>query len=291
METIREILAVHRSGISKPGLLAWARLRIDIAMTDAQLDEELARLGDEVVDDEGFLYLRQNLEAGSRLARTSVPPVSGRPAPAAQRGGVPMAPTGVQAPSQPSSAPSEWTPGSSGWTPPAAARRGLGWIAKAIGGIFIALWVAGFVGGLIGSFTDGAETPGPTAAATPTDGSVIDSDEIAVGDCLVLPTEDEFSEIRRVPCDLPHGGEVFFVVDHPDTAYPTDDALSSFVHDACGPAFATWIGSASDDQEILDINYFSPTEESWEAGIRTVQCYLALADGTLAERSYRGANP
>lgn len=290
METIREILAVHRSGISKPGLLAWARLRIDIAMTDAQLDEELARLGDEVVDVDGFLYLRQNLEANRQPARTSVPAVPGRPAPEPRRGGAPVAPSGVQAPAGPSSAPSEW-PGPSGWTPPAAARRGVGWIAKAIGGIFLALWVAGFVGGFIGEFTDGAETPAPTTAATPTDGSVIGWDEIAVGDCLVLPTEDVFSEIRRVPCSLPHGGEVFAVVDHPGTAYPTDDEVASFVDDTCRPTFATWTGSTFDDQELLDVNYFSPTDESWDAGNHSVQCYLARADGTLAEQSYRGANP
>ncbi|MFH1474861.1 MAG: septum formation family protein, partial [Chloroflexota bacterium] len=290
METVREILAAHGSGISRPGLLAWARLRIDAAMTEAQLDEELARLGDEVVDDAGFLYLRQNIDAGHRLARTDVPPIPGRPAPEPRGSGARSAPSGVQAPSESSSTPPEWTPGPAGWNPPAAARRSFGSIAKAIGTVFFALWVAGFVGGFFEAFTDGT-TAAPTAAATPTGGSVVNWDEIAVGDCLVLPTEDEFSEIRRVPCESPHGGEVFLVVDHPDNAYPADDAMASFADAACRPAFATWTGSAFDDQALLDINSFSPTRDSWEAGNRTVQCYLALSDGSQAARSYRGANP
>ena len=123
------------------------------------------------------------------------------------------------------------------------------------------------------------------------DGSVIGWNEIAVGDCLVIPTEDEFFDVRRIPCDTPHGGEVFLVANHPGSTYPAVDAVQSFVDIACRPAFATWTGSGFGDQDLLDISYFSPTEESWTSGIRTVQCYLALADGSLAERSYRGANP
>ena len=59
METIREILASHESGISRGGLLAWARLRGDPKMTDAQLDAALTELGDQVIDVQGFLYLRE----------------------------------------------------------------------------------------------------------------------------------------------------------------------------------------------------------------------------------------
>ena len=34
MELVREILAAHESGISRDGLLAWARLRGDPTVTD-----------------------------------------------------------------------------------------------------------------------------------------------------------------------------------------------------------------------------------------------------------------
>jgi hypothetical protein len=281
METVREILAAHGSGISKPGLLAWARLRIDTKMTDAQLDEELARLGDEVVDEQGFLYLRS--------LRSPTAPSTEAP----DEGTSPWfeATTDPRAPDTDKSRLSRAAPPAvGGWTPPPAARRGFGGIGKVIGAGIVVLWILGFVGGFVG---DGpGATPMPTGSADPTPdiGTVVGSDEIAVGDCLVVPTE-EFSEVRRVPCDTPHGGEVFFVVDHPGNDYPTDNAVASFVETTCTPVFATWTGTALGDQALLDYSYFSPTEEGWAAGNRTVHCYLYLADGSLAQQSYRNAKP
>ncbi len=288
METVREILAAHGSGISKPGLLAWARLRIDTAMTDAQLDEELARLGDEVVDVDGFLYLRSvrdraattaeadegasqwgdsaSAESGEGGGNEAAPPVEGpwfEAAPAAREG----------------------------WTPPPTARRGVGGIGKVIGvGVFL-WWLVSFVGGFVGGGSEPAETPVPSAAQTPTTGSVISSGEIALGDCLVVPTEDQFSEVRRVGCDTPHGGEVFLVADHPDGAHPSDEAFRSYTDTVCPSAFQSWTGSEVDAQDILDYSWFMPTEEGWTGGDRAVVCYLYLADGTLADGSYRGTNP
>lgn len=276
METIRGILAAHSSGISKPGLLAWARLRIDAAMTEAQLDEELARLGDEVIDEQGFLYLRST---------------RGTSAPSA------WAPDDGQGPSSEPGAPDagRWLDTAArdagAWTPPRAARRGIGGIGKVIGvGIFL-WWIVGLVGGLVGGRAEPAAAPVPTWAPTPTLGSVISYHEIALGDCLVVPTEDEFSEIRRVPCDTPHGGEVFLVADHPDGGYPSDEAFGSYVDAACRPAFGTWTGSQLDEQDLLAFSWFVPTDESWADGYRTFECYLSPADGTLAEQSYRAANP
>lgn len=288
METVREILAAHGSGISKPGLLAWARLRIDTAMTDAQLDEELAKLGDEVVDVDGFLYLRSMRGPAASSPRPAESSESrwGEPAPEDEGGSAEGEPTlsaegrwfesGAQAPGD--------------WAPPPPARRGLGGVGKVIGLVFIGFWVLGIIAnvaeGLMGEFT-GAPTPAPT----PTIGSVISYDQIELGDCLVVPTENEFSELRRVPCDTPHGGEVFLVADHPDGAYPSDEAFGEYVATVCPPSFQSWTGSDLDRQDLLDYSWFLPTEESWADGYRTFECYLYLADGALAERSYRGANP
>jgi hypothetical protein len=262
METVRDILAAHHSGISKPGLLAWARLRIDTAMTEMQLDEELARLGDEVVDVDGFLYLRDYVDPSRRRA------AGPGPAPAAA-----IAPT---------------------WSPPVQGRSPLRNVAKLIGVGFFLWWLVSFIGGFVGAFVDeGGATPEPTrpAAPTPTVGTVIGWEEIAVGDCLVPPTEDVFYEIRRVPCDTPHGGEVFFIVAYPGTAFPDDDAFASFARASCGPEFTAWTGTPLAEQELLDISWFRPTEKSWASGDRTVQCYLGPADGSTASRSYRNANP
>ena len=281
METVRDILAAHRSGISKPGLLAWARLRIDTAMTDAQLEEELARLGDEVVDVDGFLYLRG--------VRDMTPPSSGEPEAGASGWGEPTprteGPWIASGPRDPAD-----------WVPPPAARRGLGGVGKVIGLVFVGFWVLGLIGNLAEGFfagwTDSA-TPAPTSSPDPTPsvGAVIAYDEMAVGDCLVVPTEYEFSALRRVPCDTPHGGEVFLVADHPDGVYPTDEAFGEYIATVCPSAFQSWTGSAFDDQDLLDYSWFTPTEQSWTDGYRTFECYLELADGTLADRPYRDANP
>lgn len=273
METVRDILAAHRSGISKPGLMAWARLRVDPAMTDAQLDEELARLGDEVVDVEGFLYLKSYVEPPRRPAARSR---------------------------------AEEKPDWGRWTPAEEASRrgcGVGGVWRIVGvGVFL-WWLIGFVGGFL---EDGVDlfpeaTPAPTALPTasptppipptPSIGEVVPWRQIAVGDCIVVPREETVGVLRRVPCDTRHGGEVFALVDHPGpmSAFPAD-AFASFVAERCEPAFEAWTGAALDDQDQLRVQWFSPTWEGWVEGDRGVACYLVQADGASMYSSYR-ANP
>ena len=149
METVRGILAAHHSGISKPGLLAWARLRIDTAMTEAQLDEELARLGDEVVDLDGFLYLVEYVDASRRPVQPDYPASEAE-------GSRP----------EPSQSP-DWT-----WSRPAPARVGRGGIGKVVGvGVFL-WWLLSFIGGLIEPGTETrlsrrAPRRGPRAPRSP----------------------------------------------------------------------------------------------------------------------------
>lgn len=286
METVREILAAHGSGISKPGLLAWARLRIDTKMTDAQLDEELARLGDEVVDVDGFLFLRSVRERALDEPAEDDASQWGTPESASADAAEDRATDDGRV--------GPWEPGA--WSPPPAARRGLGGVGKVIGLAFVALWVFGLLGNLAEGFFAGwteSATPAPTSSPDPTPsvGSVIAFDELAVGDCLVVPTEYEFSALRRVPCDTPHGGEVFLVADHPNGDYPTDEAFGEHIATVCPSAFRSWTGSAFGGQDLLDYSWFTPTEQSWTDGYRTFECYLAHTDGSLADRSYRNANP
>jgi hypothetical protein len=61
--TVRGILAEQHGGISRAGLLAWCRLRIDPGMTEEQLAAELQRLGPDLIDDAGFLRLRPSARA------------------------------------------------------------------------------------------------------------------------------------------------------------------------------------------------------------------------------------
>ncbi len=322
METIREILASHESGISRGGLLAWARLRGDPKMTDAQLDAALAELGDQVIDVQGFLYLRQfapasaiaeaAAEAAAETAsspttpgsswQTDVPSSSWQPVAPAYEDALPPAsssgPPGWVATNGSAGPPDAgWTPpDDQGWTPqPASAGRRTMVVAAVFVGIF--LFVSGVAAFLL---RDAASVDDPVIPAgpgdvpvrpTPTSGSVVGALTIEVGDCLILPTEDEFDEVRRLDCTEPHDGEVFFVEDHPGTDYPSDDEMSAFFDTECRPAFEEFTGSDFDGQAVLDIGWFVPTEGAWDGGDHEVVCYVTPIDGSMTSQSYRGANP
>jgi hypothetical protein len=286
VETVREILAAHGSGISKPGLLAWARLRIDTKMTDAQLDEELARLGDEVVDVDGFLYLRSVRERA--LEEQSAPN------PGAPRWGVVASQPDESsaADAQTDSASDDdrsgpWEPGA--WSPPPTERRRFGGVGKVIGLVFVAFWVFGLIGnfaeGFFAGWTESA-TPEPTQPV----GAEVAWTDLGPGDCFTY-SEEGGGTLRRVPCDELHGYELFAAEDHPGVEFPGESAFATFAEDVCRRAFAAYTGGWPEDQPALTWYWWSPSEAEWSDGIRTVSCMLALEDGSLADTSFRSASP
>ncbi len=293
MEIIREILASHRSGISRDGLLAWARLRGDPGMTDAQLEAALSELGAAVVDDQGFLYLREFAPSAAREAGDAAR-ISAHPSEPASP--VVPEPTGSGAwlaAEQPGMAVdgNAWVaPDGRAWPAPPASNRRL-MLGSTIG-VIIFLVVAGLGASILRQgVTTESTGPSAPAPATPTGGSVVGATDLAVGDCIVLPSEDQFNELRRLPCTDPHGGEVFFIADDPATAYPTDDEFQAWVQEQCMPAFATYTGSAYDSQDALDVGWFTPTSDSWDGGDRGVTCYVTPSGGTLTTQSFRDATP
>jgi len=296
METVREILAAHGSGISKSGLLAWARLRIDTKMTDAQLDDELARLGDEVVDVDGFLYLRSVRE---RALEEESAPDPGTPrwgVAASQPDDSSLADAQADGASDYASDDSRsgpWEPGA--WSPPPAERRGFSGVGKVIGLVFVAFWVFGLIGNLAEGFLDGwteSATPVPAQpggnAAQP-GGAVVAWTDLGPGDCFTYDASN--GTLRRLACVELHGYELFAIEDHPGDAFPGESAFGTFAEDVCRRTFAAYTGGWPEDQPALTWYWWSPSESEWDAGIRTVSCMLALADGSPADTSYRVASP
>ena len=53
--------------------------------------------------------------------------------------------------------------------------------------------------------------------------------------------------------------------------YPSDDQLSAFAEQECVGAFATYVG-LSYDTSALDVVYFTPSNDAWGSGDRSVQC-------------------
>ena len=317
MDLIREILASHESGISRDGLLAWARLRGDPQMTDAKLEAALAELGDQVVDVQGFLYLREHAPASA--LRGDDTPGSGPPAPGSwppvappawptapstpQAGAVPgwVAPDAdvtvpgwtvdAGAGTPPPQLDAEgWTALDGGWpaAPPSSGKRTMVVATVVVAAFLVAAGIGAF---LLRAADTGGEADATPALPTPTSGTVVGATTIGFGDCLILPAEGTFDEVRRLACTEPHDGEVFFFDVYPADVYPSDDEFRSYAEAQCLPAFAAFTGSAHDDQEVLDIGWFTPTAGSWENGDRDVACYLTPIDGSRTSQSYRGAKP
>lgn len=326
METVRQILASHESGISRDGLLAWARLRGDPQMTDAQLEAALAEMGDQVIDVQGFLYLREHAPAsalgttaGSADPASVMPPAwtSADPDPRAPAGGAGASPGGP--PADPRAAPpaGQWlspdgqvvtpapggagadgwpAPGGEGWpapggawpaSPPSSSRRTM--VVATVG--VVAFLVAAGIGVFLLRDADTGGADATPAQPTPTSGLVVGASSLAAGDCLILPSEDQFDDVRRLDCTEPHDGEVVFVGAHPGSSYPPEEDFSSYVEAQCLPAFAEYTGSDYESQEVLEVGWFTPTERAWDDGDREVTCYLTPVDGARTSQSYRGAKP
>lgn len=284
MGTVRDILAEHHSGISRPGLLAWSRLRIDPAMTDEQLGEELARLGDQVVDIEGWLYLRSNRPAA-------------RPPKAATRPGWSRWTSEAEGP------PGAAQPGATGvgttpsdgrrWAPARSKRSGCGSAVVVVGLVYAVLSVLGTIGDLGGGATpdstpvsSATATRAPTDAATVPPGTPVLWTDLAVGDCFTW-SEAGGGSLGRLPCDQPHGFEMFEVLRHPATDFPGETVFEAYAEQVCPRAFQAYTGTAVGGQDELTWYWWAPDEREWAAGVRTVECMLARADGSPADRSYR----
>lgn len=275
-QTVRDLLADNPNGISRPALLAWARLRIDSSMTDATLDAELAALGDDLEDREGFLKLRGAVASEPEPTREFEPPAGSAwsprtPAPEPVIAG--WVGPGGEPPTSPADGGIVEGEAAAAWDAP---KQGLGKSRVAI-----AVVVLGIIGAAI-------------VGQTALQGESVDASDLSVGDCIVVPEAQEFSELDQTACDAPHTGEVFFVGDHPaggDAVYPSDDEFFDWTVGTCEPLFEAYTGSAYAEQEPLDYGWFTPTGDGWSEGDREVICYLGLASGSATDRSWKDAWP
>lgn len=100
--------------------------------------------------------------------------------------------------------------------------------------------------------------------------------DLAVGNCIPsLPGGSDAKvsgRTRLVPCDQPHGGEVFAVIAVPDApAYPDEAALTK-LSDECDPKLVAYAPNLPDGP--YHESYLYPTKGSWASGDRTLACIL-----------------
>jgi hypothetical protein len=113
---------------------------------------------------------------------------------------------------------------------------------------------------------------------------------LRVGDCLNMITADEVDSVPVVPCDEPHGEEVFHDFQMPDGEYPGDEAVIAAAEESCLAAFEPFVGLAF-EESTLDASWYVPTQQSWEAlDDRTVSCMVSdpagEVTGTLENAAY-----
>lgn len=113
------------------------------------------------------------------------------------------------------------------------------------------------------------------------------------GTCLQEPEEEEFEEVRVVPCEEPHDAEVFlsFSAEPGDDGdYPGLSGLDAQAEDACYGAFEGYVGTEYEESELY-ASWLYPLEEGWAFGDREVVCYLVTEDGApTLTGSMQGSN-
>lgn len=100
--------------------------------------------------------------------------------------------------------------------------------------------------------------------------------DLEVGDCLILPTADEFSDVQLVPCADPHDAEVMVNYDSALSEFD-QDALYTEAEEQCAAEFQSYVGSDPMTSKYY-YNYFTPLAAGWEDGDRVVTCVAYQPD-------------
>lgn len=122
-------------------------------------------------------------------------------------------------------------------------------------------------------------------------------DALSVGDCLLMPAEEEITNVESADCAGNHELEVFSIVTLSaanGSPYPGDDAVATSIFELCMPRFEPYVGTVFEDS-IWWVNAIYPSPESWEEeNDREGKCVLfqpgAGEDVLMLKGSARGSN-
>ncbi|MGW7421277.1 DUF4190 domain-containing protein [Streptomyces sp. NPDC054813] len=139
-------------------------------------------------------------------------------------------------------------------------------VGSVFSGIGLALWVLLLATGGAGDFWEGVKEGASDSSSL----------SLSTGDCFDTPdgtlTGDLVTDVTHVTCDDAHDGEVFATYDLKGADYPGDDSVGDSADHRCYGledtyAFDLW--AVPDDVAVY---YFTPSEDSWAAGDRSVVC-------------------
>lgn len=131
------------------------------------------------------------------------------------------------------------------------------------------------------------DAPRDSAGAVVSAGTV-DANVLKVGDCLNEPDSEEFETVGAIPCSQPHDYQVFHVFTVTGRSYPSDARWDELSDPCYAGKYTEFVGVSYDDSE-LDAFPFTPTDEAWSNGDRTIQCIIGEEDPTPVTGSLRGA--
>ena len=151
------------------------------------------------------------------------------------------------------------------------AGRGLAIAGIVIGAITTLLYGGAVLAGVLG----GAERNGGGAVTSAGDVSL---DDLRVRDCTGALPESEVLTLRVVPCTEPHTAEVFATFPLEGDRYPGDADVTRFAEGGCDRELGALLGDEVETTPY-ELFYFSPTEQSWRLGDRTVICLLTAPPG------------
>jgi hypothetical protein len=128
-----------------------------------------------------------------------------------------------------------------------------------------------------------------------TGAGTLDVQELRVGDCFELEDERtestiEVTSVRAIPCDELHIYEMYFAGEYPEGELPTDpdEPYSEWEQDSCVQSFESYVG-IDFDASVWYFSSLTPTDESWDAGDRLLQCFLHNLEETQVTGSAQGS--
>lgn len=163
-----------------------------------------------------------------------------------------------------------------------------------IGGI--AFFATGAAPRLVESVQEAADGGSSESGETGSDGEVIESSDLGLGDCfddptaLEAPSDEAFvsGELVLLACDQPHAFEVYHISAIAGAEYPGEDAVLVEVDQVCLDAFADFVGLPY-AESVIEVIYYYPTQSTWTGrDDRSIIC--AASDGESTTGSLRDAN-
>jgi hypothetical protein len=121
-----------------------------------------------------------------------------------------------------------------------------------------------------------------------TGSGTVNVDDLREGDCFNTGDETEISDVDGVPCDEPHGYEVYAIVQHEADAFPTDAEMDQVFTSRCEGPFESYVGAPYATSAIY-ASMITPSEESWADGDRNFICVLYDPDDEALTESLRDA--